>query len=290
MPHIQDKVDSSKDKNLIESKRYYQSISSKTIKPDPLSLIVQKIEEAQYPISPREIASLTKLNPNSVRSYLSKLTYKGVIERVRRGKYRINEGYGYPLIRPRVQNIRGYCVVGVVVDEELIFRVGGVGFLLWFNVGRGRVSFVVSCDVGLDHYGVDFVRDKLESVCAERGLVDLDWVLDSFEVLRDHDGVRLEGVSCVTFSGLSGFLEKFYNRDGMRHERRVSGAGIGFTELTDFLDGGLDRLRVVDAVSELSRRIGALEVSSKRGNKVLIESRNGVQALMDAWIRERDGS
>ena len=184
--------------------------------------------------------------------------------------------------RPRVQNLRVSARgVGVRSHAEVLHAVGDLRLRLVFGVKRGIVSYSVAAPLGLDLYSLLLVHFIAEREAAARGFTGLDWRAVSFEFLTDFGGLRLEGVQIATFEGLTGYLEKFYNRPGVRREARGSGRrGVGMGELEALLDGSLQRFELVGEVRALREEVKGLTRAQKWINR-------HVQTFLEDYSKRR---
>jgi len=84
-----------------------------------------------------------------------------------------------------------------------------------------------------------------------------DWEPWNFELLFDHESVRIEGVMAITWD-LEGTLEQYYNRpDGMRREVR----SVKLTSVQDLealIQGGVTTSTVMPGLNVLRSDISSL--------------------------------
>ena len=77
-----------------------------------------------------------------------------------------------------------------------------------FGGKRNKISAVIGCAEGLDYATWLLALDKVDSVCAERGYVELPWIVSMAEFFRDYESRRLDGVSGMTLTDFRGLMEK----------------------------------------------------------------------------------
>jgi len=240
-------------------------------------------------LTPKEIASFTKTNYNTVRRVLTSLVRDGLVVREFRGHYRLKPIHGLGSA-PRVQNLFVVAEgVGVRRSEVFVWEFGGVegGFRVrvLFGVKRGRVSWSVRAPLGLDLYGLRLVRRVVELECEKRGYRDLKWMVRNYELLWDERGIRFEGVKAVTLEDLDGTMEKYYNKHyGVRREVRSS-RPTRIEDLVALVQGGLPTYQVVQGVGVLEKRIDELTRAIKEQNRLNYEMFRIQQANQEALYR-----
>ncbi len=212
-----------------------------------------------------KIAKDIGANRSSVRVYLTRLTQEGAVEKVKTGYYRITPGYAVGVggwREVRVQHLH-FFVDEVKVRDEDWGREEVIAFpevsgddparvRVEFGGKRGKLHWWVKADAGLDFYGLNLARALVDERLLRLGYrPPSDWRCEGWETLSDKMGVRLEGVSCVTFSTLSGWLEKYYDKGyGVRKEIRAPGQGDAtLSQLTAMMQGGVNYGQLLQAVA-----------------------------------------
>ena len=105
-------------------------------KPSMAYLIHQFISTIGYLIGPLEIAQKLKLNPDSVRSCLSKMVSKGLLSKPKYGLYTLSPTHGLGVSRGgvRAQNL-------VVVAEGVPVRVSDKTKVSFLDLVSVRITF-----------------------------------------------------------------------------------------------------------------------------------------------------
>ena len=251
--------------------------------------ILKTLASIDRPLSPKEIASIARLNPSSVRVVLTRLLKKGLVERKFHGHYVtstiLGVRYGIP---PRIQNLFVIATsrqngekLGVLKSETVEFGLGdGVARLrLVFGVKRDKIHWTVKAPIGLDLYGFRLATELVDSECKRRGVFDAVWMVKNFELLWDSEGLRLEGVKALTLEGLDGVLEKYYNKDdGLRREVRSS-IPAELDSLLALVQGGVPTFQLIQGVGVLTRKMDDLTDAIKGGNRVQSDTTRLVNAM-----------
>ena len=263
--------------------------------------IIHCLQSSEYSLSPKQIASFTKINYNTVRRILSQLRRLGIIKRQHRGYYDPlpRDGVGKDVLGflPRVQNLAVIWEgVGIRKSEKVVYEFDGeeetcFRIIIIFGLKRGNVFWTCKAPVGLDLYGLRLAVKWVESECEKRGLLNPHWRVRNFEFLWDQGGIRLEGVEAVTIEDLDSTLEKYYNKgEGIRREVRSS-RSIPMRDLTSLIQGGMTTYQVVQGVGDVDARIRELTEAMKGTNillKDLIEiSKANQQALYKVLNKSR---
>lgn len=212
-----------------------------------------------------KIAQDIGANRNTVRVYLKRLYDKGLIDKPKRGYYCNKPRYGVG--EPQADLLRfqhlHFWVDEVKIraedagrEEVLPFpEVSGgdsARIRIEFGAKRGKINWYVKADAGLDFYGLHLARSLVDERLLRLGYKPpLDWRAEGWESLTDKFGLRLNGVTTVTFTTLSGWMEKYYNkRYGLRHEIRAPGEGDAtLSQLGAMLQGGINYGQLIQAVA-----------------------------------------
>lgn len=232
-----------------------------------------------------KIAKDLGANRNSVRVFLSRLKKQGVVESPKYGYYCIRPGYavgGGVWREVRVQHLH-FWVDEVVVrgedwgrEEVICFpEVSGddpARIRVEFGGKRGKLHWWVKADAGLDFYGLNLARVVVDERLLRLGYrPPVDWRCEQWETLADRFGIRLEGVSCVTYSMVSGWLEKHYNKGyGVRREIRAPGQGDATLEsLNAMLQGGVNYGQLLQMVASTHQDLNRVLTYLEQNNRLL---------------------
>jgi len=235
--------------------------------------VITYLMTADRPLSPLEIAVFLKINRNSVRPVVSRLVKEGILQRDFYGHYSTTPTYG--VLKPvRVQNLF-FVADAPIRDEHRVQGVKGKGFevrksmpdpsgegefqviieLGWWNK---KINWSVKAPRGLDLYGFRAVWWWVDEACARLGYEGLRWRTEKVEFLDEAQGVRIEGIECVTIEALDGTLEKWYNKFyGVRHEVRAT-VDNPIENTMALLGGGVPYYQVVQGIGLISKSVERL--------------------------------
>jgi len=249
------------------------------------SRILDAVGKSPYPITPREIASLLRMNPNSVRPYLKRLKSANLLVCPLRGHYVsaqdvVTKDRSMPWgAVPRVHCLRLWvpCVSRNDVFDFGVARVVCRGF-------KDRTEVLVDC-VGrhsLDLIGFRVLVGFLRSVL---GFVDDSAVsVVSFELNEDFSGVRLDGAKALTLKAFDGSFERLYQKAQgvLRSEVKAVGSR-GVEDVYALLKGGVSAYNVFQSNFMLVQKVDKLAEAQKFSNQLVSElvsqNRRLIQAL-----------
>lgn len=257
-------------------------------------LVHQYISTIGYPVRPLEISQKLNLNPDSVRSLLSKMVSKGLLSRPSYGFYALSPTHGLGVSRGgvRVQNLVVVAEgVPVLVSDGVVVGIRDlVSVRVSFGVKRGRVSYHVGVPLGLDLVGLVLIHHVVLGEVSARGycVPDEAWMVRNVEFLTDYGGFRLEGFEGCTFWGMVGELEKYYNRTGVRREVRASPVGVRLGELRALLEGGVDAAQVHRRLNLLEEELREVKGSVKGLARMTFRGVKLNEAILDAFIDARE--
>lgn len=230
-----------------------------------------------------EIASLTKINKNSLSSTLGRMLRKGLVKRVGSGLYRTNPMYGVGATTEpqKIQNYRAIATtmagVGLDVPRELMNHVDekvlGMGWFLneeflrvrlQFGWKRNKINFTIKAPLGLDIYGFLFCLDWVEAQLRDHGYhEEVDFVPDRCEILHDTHGLSLDGIKMLQWT-TTDIIEKIYQKPyGVRHEYRIHGDKMSQTDLMALVQGGMPYNMILQqnnmAIKEMQKQSNAVQ-------------------------------
>jgi hypothetical protein len=260
--------------------------------PQSISLKIQKLlsQNPHEEFNSKYIATLIKANPSSVRSALFRLANKGYVVRVHRGFYKwatdtnISETrHGVGELPLRVHNVIVVCRIPRDVDVlklshgEYDLRVEDVRFRFSHGVKRRKITVRFSCDDGLDFRGFVFAIELIRSyVLRFYGFEPSESELHvvSCEFNQDYQGLRLDGVKCLTVSDLKGVLERIYQKKEnlVRSEVKVKKASV--ETIYALLKGGVTSYNIVQGLYTLVKKVENLVEGIKYLNQVNLEMRD----------------
>jgi hypothetical protein len=215
---------------------------------------------------------------------------KGYVVRVHRGFYKwatdtnISETrHGVGELPLRVHNVIVVCRIPRNVDVlklshgEYDLRVEDVRFRFSHGVKRRKITVRVSCDDGLDFRGFVFAVELIRSyVLRFYGFEPSESELHvvSCEFNQDYQGLRMDGVKCLTVSDLKGVLERIYQKKEnlVRSEVKVKKASV--ETIYALLKGGVTSYNIVQGLYTLVKKVENLVEGIKYLNQVNLEMRD----------------
>ncbi len=172
---------------------------------------------------------------------------------------------GYPVRREHSDH-------NEVIDFPEVSEEDSARVTIEFGWKRRKLHWYVKADAGLDFYGLSLARKAVELQLRLMGYDPPgDWLCRDIEAMRDSFGVRLEGVSCVTFTDVSGWMEKTYNkRYGLRREIRAPGAGDAtLSQLTAMMQGGVSYGQLIQAVAVTNQNVNRVMTYLEQESRIL---------------------
>lgn len=254
--------------------------------------ILQVIDQADYELKPYEIAKKAHAKRSTVRVILRKLLDKGLIVQPYDGAYCNKITHGMRFVPRMVHNIRlssNLCqnVSHWVFDE----RTGGVDVHVVFGEERRKVSGWIKCDAGMVYDSCMFALNRwFDVVEGKLGFALCDIRLTCFEVNKDYHGVRVEGVQCLTRSGLFGMIERFYQKENnvLRHEFKVT-KPTSINEFEASLKSGCENGEYVQAQFETKKELAGVREALKYNNSRLLSVERLLEALVKNVVVEKEG-
>ncbi len=253
--------------------------------------ILKVVEESEIELRPKEI--MTKvvserfrrdMNHSTVKVLLRRLLNTGLIIQPYPGAYCSQRIHGVRFVPLRVHNVV-FTVEGFSIGEHWEWRevVGAVGLRVVFGTERDKVSCFVSCDVGMDCNACLFaVRRCLEVTEQRLGRKVEGVTLKTFEANKDYVGYRLDGVTCLTVTGLYETVERVYQKtDGIvRHEVKVT-KPTGLDEFMTLIQGGVPTYNIAQSSFALVQEVRKLTEAVKATNSVVFDQGRLVKALCE---------
>jgi hypothetical protein len=251
------------------------------------------IDHSPIEVSPKEISLKTGLNHNSVKSAVRRLLLKNKVVQPYPNRYINRNEYGVRFVPLMVHNVRLKCCVAHDIKHfELTEVVGEVKVYVCFGSERRQVSGFIACDRGMSrdacllamHRWFDLVEGKL-------GYSPQEYLLQSFEVNKDYEGIRLDGgLKCITKKGLFDVIERTYQKEEnvVRHEHKVS-KSMTVNEFEALLQGGVPTFNVVQSNFAVMKQVEALTEALKFTNGRLLEQGKLLEAITKTIIQIKDG-
>lgn len=168
-------------------------------------------------------------------------------------------------------------------SDDLTEFVGGVKVRVQFGLERRRLTGRISCDSGMDRNAVVFALNHCYDLMRQRtGHVVENVVVKTFEVNRDYQGVRIDGVKCYTVKGLFDVLERIYQKEDsvVRTEHKVT-KDMTIDEFQVLMQGGVTGYNLQQAVFALAQEVRAQKEAQKFTNEKLGQVANLLEALLN---------
>lgn len=230
------------------------------------------------------IAAQTGINYSTTRSYLSKLAAEGSIKRKSRGIYVVEES-SHSIPETKVQNfVLSYQGEGPMEREEEVVGLGIAKMILKVGEASGKITGHFSAEPPLTW------REFLLCFSIFAGAVryftgylpaENEVSIPTCEVNNDYYGLRLDGISCITFNEYRGLIEKVYNRkDSIRREVKIS-IPIDVKVLEGIMLRGVQYTALHSDTVSLTRRMDALEEAMRKLS-------NGVSGIIKAMYSWRE--
>ena len=261
--------------------------------------ILHVVSEASFELSPLAIAQRIHekypdymANHASVRKICRRLLQRNLLLQPYPGAYCNKITYGMRFVPLTVHNVG--LRVSLCEDVESWVRdefVGDVKVHVCFGSERRKVSGYIANDRGMGKDACLFAVHRWFDIAEKRlgHALPEPLELTSFEQNRDFNGLRIDGVQCVTKKGLDGVIERVYQKEEglVRAEHKVS-KSMTFTEFESLLQGGVPGYNQTQAQFALMQQVGQLTEALKFTNSRLLEIEKQNQALM-SWIISHNG-
>ena len=238
--------------------------------PSKRERILKLITDSDIELSPSEIGKRTHINPSTVRDYVRELLRIGKIVQPYKGTYCSQITHGMIFVPLRVHNVIVSAEAPwLEFSDDVVEWTAGVKVRVQFGLQRHKVTGRISCDAGMDKNAISFAVNRFYDLVQERSGHSLDQVVvKTFEINRDVQGVRLDGVKCYTKKGLFGMIERIYQKDEdvVRYENKIT-KPMSLDEFNALLMGGVSTYNMQQGVFSLSQRIDRLTEAIKFSNE-----------------------
>lgn len=252
--------------------------------------ILNVLKKTSETLTPKQIHVRTRINHNTIKVYVRQLFKEGLINQPYPGAYSYETHLRVGEPPPRVQNVRlqvraPWLSRPVETVEE---SVGDVGISVLFGLKRKRVTGYISRDQGLDYVQMVMAWELFRMYVALNGgpMLDVDEVeIQSCEVLRDYEQLRLDGVKCVTVKSFLGVLERVYNREhGLRSEVKVQPQDVN--TIMTLLKGGASSYNILQGQFMIVQEIRRLTEAVKGSNSLTSTLIGLVKELLERRLRD----
>jgi len=260
----------------------YNSIEGVSLRADEKK-VLETIEASDIELTPKEIASKTGINHNSVKVYCRKL---------KKANYIIQPHYGFYCSKRLLVTLDGRVGVGVTSDSvprlhNLRLKIEGVS-----KVGLGPVRFdyegvaevtvqvsdtgvayvIVSCYPGvtLDYAGFKLLIGRLKSDLSVPKNAPIHVV--SYELNHDFAGLQLDGCKALTLKSFDGSFERLYQKrkNVLRSEVRAVGPTTP-EAIHQLLKGGVNSYNLLQLITMWINESRREREAQKYTNQILTD-------------------
>jgi len=258
--------------------------------------VLSAIENSEIELTPAEIArkihSPSKPNKGqytTVRVFCRRLLEKGQIRQPYPGAYcsKITHGVRFEPLSVHNVTLRSF-VCQDIAHWEKDEVVGGVKIHVCFGSERRKVTGYIACDVGgMSHDACLLALNRwFDLVNSRLGFQLNDLEILTFECNRDHQGVRLDGVQCITRTDLCGMIDRIYQKEAslVRAECKVL-SPMSVNKFTQTLASGFADFKNAQHISELKQGVNSNTEAIKFANSRLLQIERQNEAMVGAIIR-----
>jgi len=250
--------------------------------------ILKTILDSEIELAPWEIARRTGINHSTVRDHVRSLLKEGKVIQPYKGTYCSKITHGMIFVPLRVHNVIVTTEAPWLdFSDDVVEFTGDVKVRIQFGLQRHKITGRISCDAGMDKNAISFALSRFYDLVNERSGRVLDEVtVKTFEINRDIQGVRLDGVKCYTKKGLFGMIERIYQKeeDVVRYENKITKA-MTVDEFNALLMGGVGTYNMQQGVFALSQKIEKLTDAIKFSNEQTRTQIRLMKALLDKFER-----
>jgi len=256
--------------------------------------ICHVIDESEVELKPCEIARKihTPHKPTagqytSVRVICARLLQRGLVIQPYPGAYCNKITYGVRFVPLMLHNVRLHSNLSINVKSETITEVvGGVTVKVVFGSERKKVSGIISCDAGMSRDACLFAVNRwFELVEGKLGFCLNDLVITTWELNKDHAGIRIDGIQCVTKRDLYGMIERTYQKEEnlVRKEWKVS-TPMSLNKFEEAVSKGLAGMEKAQDIKDLKAEVRGVWEALKFNNSRMLELGRFVEAVSKSQL------
>lgn len=258
--------------------------------------ILKAVKTNDFPITPKEIASMTGINHNTVRQYCRKLEKQALVTRTFRGHYTTPENvatFASSIVGggvPRVHGLRlRFSGVGVG-GSKWVRKLNGVVKITFMVHKNGSATVFIDCigDSSLDAVGFRIVLALIQE---ELSVTDTELAASkvaSYELNTDFQGLRLDGVKAITLKAFGDAFWRVYNKRGFLRSEVKATKPLDVANVLALMNAGVSQYNVLQLLflnfQEMKRYVEA----AKFQNRHLVEITGRNRRLADALLRKRE--
>jgi len=173
-----------------------------------------------------------------------------------------------------------------VKSDVIVEVVGGVSVRAIFGSERKKVSGIISCDAGMSRDACLFAINRwFELVEGKLGFCINDLVITTWELNKDHAGIRIDGIQCVTKRDLYGMIERTYQKeiDLVRKEWKVS-TPMSLNKFEEAVAKGLSGMEKAQDIRDLRMEVRGVWEALKFNNSRMLELGRFVEAVSKSQL------
>jgi len=252
------------------------------------------IDASEIELRPIEIAKKlyaphkpTSGQCSTIRVICLRLLQRGLIVQPYAGAYCNKITYGVRFVPLMLHNVRLHSNLCMEVKSDVIVEVvGGVSVRAIFGSERKKVSGVISCDAGMSRDACLFAINRwFELVEGKLGFCINDLVITTWELNKDHAGIRIDGIQCVTKRDLYGMIERTYQKeiDLVRKEWKVS-TPMSLNKFEEAVAKGLSGMEKAQDIRDLRVEVRGVWEALKFNNSRMLELGRFVEAVSKSQL------
>ena len=244
--------------------------------------ILRTLEGYPEGLPPKQIALLSGVNVNTVKSILPKIKN---VKKIMRGYYKVYSGGDTP---PSGSSslLDVWCFHNLVLSSDVLssppvsvfqtFNVEILNFEFSFST-TGRSSFRVSCDSPLSVSSICLAsvlfKELLRKHCPDPAVVDAAVIMVStVEFNHDYINLRLDGLKSLALDGLVEQFKLYQKRGGLRLEHK--------TKVPFQVETLIDMLSAAPGSLDVQAKLAAQKVELERLTAATIRNADLLKVLL----------
>jgi len=224
---------------------------------------------------------------STIRVICLRLLQRGLVVQPYVGAYCNKITYGVRFVPLMLHNVRLHSNLAVNVKSDVVVEVvGGVTVRAVFGSERKKVSGVISCDAGMSRDACLFAVNRwFELVEGKLGFCLNDLVLTTWELNKDHAGIRIDGIQCITKRDLYGMIERTYQKEEslVRKEWKVS-TPMSLNKFEEAVSKGLAGIEKAQDIKDLRDEVRGMWEALKFNNSRMLELGRFVEAVSKSQL------
>lgn len=246
--------------------------------------VLEAVLQSEIELTPIQVAERTGVNHRTVKVYLRELIKEGKIVQPYHGSYCSQITHGMMFAPLRTHNVVLTSDVSWLdFSDDFVEIVGSVKIRVQYGLERRKITGTISSDGGMDKNTIVFALNRFYDLVKARTNHDLETVLvKTFEMNRDYQGVRLDGVKCYTKKGLFDVLERLYQKEEnlVRQEYKVS-TPMKVDEFMSLIQGGVSSYNMQQGLFMLVQEQKQLVDAVKSNNWQILKVTEVMQKIVE---------